>query len=535
MTTNVPPVTFGANGFQAPSTAAVLEGVQLDINAAFGGTLNYQLTTPQGQLASSEAALIVNTNAIFVYYTNQVDPAYASGRMQDAIGRIYFIERIGAQPTVIQVTCNGLPGVNIPLNALIQDAAGNIYACTQAGVIPPSGNIVLPFANQISGPIAVPDTITIYQAIPGWDSVSVSSGVLGNATESRAAFEARRAATVAGNSFGAIGSILGAVSKVSGIEDFWGYDNSTAIPVTVQGVLIAPNSIYITAVGGTDIAVAQAILSKKGPGCAYNGNTTVTAYDSNPLYSAPIPYSVTFERPAPLQILFAVNIVNSSFVPSDATTQIQNAIINAFAGGDGGARARVGSTILATRFVAPVAALGAWAQIKSLLIASANNPAAVFSGTIAGTTLTVALLISGTIAIGQTITDTNGDIILGTTIISGSGSSWVVSNSQTVAGASFTGNGSGVNLTASAVTGTIEIGNVIAGTGVPAGTTIISQTSGTPGGAGVYVTSVATTASSASLTAKKNISAAVANQNSVAVNGNQVPEVVAANILVSFS
>ena len=65
---------------------------------------------------------------------------------------------------------------------------------------------------------------------------------------------------------------------------------------------------------------------------------------------------------------------------------------------------------------------------------------------------------------------------------------------------SFTGTASGVNLTTTSVTGIIKVGDVVTGTGVPAGTTIVSQTSGTTGGAGVYVTSGATTASSASLT-----------------------------------
>lgn len=65
--------------------------------------------------------------------------------------------------------------------------------------------------------------------------------------------------------------------------------------------------------------------------------------------------------------------------------------------------------------------------------------------------------------------------------------------------AAFTGTGSGTNLTTTSVTGIIKIGDTVTGTGAPAGTTIVSQTSGTAGGAGVYVTSVATTSSSASL------------------------------------
>ena len=71
----------------------------------------------------------------------------------------------------------------------------------------------------------------------------------------------------------------------------------------------------------------------------------------------------------------------------------------------------------------------------------------------------------------------------------------------------FTGTGSGTNLTitnvggGSSTTNTYLLpGTVISGSGVPGGTTIVSQTSGTPGGAGVYVTSGATTSSGASLT-----------------------------------
>lgn len=68
--------------------------------------------------------------------------------------------------------------------------------------------------------------------------------------------------------------------------------------------------------------------------------------------------------------------------------------------------------------------------------------------------------------------------------------------------ASFTGTGSGTNLTVSAVAnGVINIGSIVLGTGVPVGTTILSQTSGVTGQTGVYVTSNPTTSSGAALTA----------------------------------
>lgn len=71
-------------------------------------------------------------------------------------------------------------------------------------------------------------------------------------------------------------------------------------------------------------------------------------------------------------------------------------------------------------------------------------------------------------------------------------------------GATFTGSGSGTNLTTSATVGLISIGDTVAGTGISANTTILSQTSGTPGGNGVYVTSQSSTASG-SCTASSNV------------------------------
>jgi phage tail sheath gpL-like len=66
--------------------------------------------------------------------------------------------------------------------------------------------------------------------------------------------------------------------------------------------------------------------------------------------------------------------------------------------------------------------------------------------------------------------------------------------------ANGTGTASGYNLTVSAVTGQINIGATVSGTGVPVGTKITAQQSGTPGGAGGYVTSQVTTAAAAALT-----------------------------------
>jgi uncharacterized phage protein gp47/JayE len=214
MPTNIPKPTFGPGGFIVPATQVVLDGALADMQAAFGGNLNPALETPQGQLASSLAAVVDNTNATFLYYTQQTDPAYASGRMQDAIARIYFIERNPSQPTVVQCVCVGLAGVVIPVGALAIAEDGRRYASTETGTIPVEGSVTLEFACLEVGPIACPaGTLNqIYQAVPGWDSITnPADGVIGNDTETRPEFEERRRLSVAGNSIGSLPSVRGAV------------------------------------------------------------------------------------------------------------------------------------------------------------------------------------------------------------------------------------------------------------------------------------------------------------------------------------
>lgn len=421
MTTNVPSPTWTDTGFKIPATADILTGVQADINAAFGGNLNLDLSTPQGQLATSEAAVIDNVNQVFLKYTQQVDPSYAESRMQDGIGRIYFLTRNPAEPTTVNALCTGLSGVSIPTGAIAIATDGNRYTCTSGGTIPVSGSITLPFACITTGPIPCPVGALnqIYQAVPGWDSITnVADGALGNDVESRQAFETRRAASVALNSLGSLPSVASAVLAVPNVVDAYITENNADTSVTIGGVTINPHSLYVCTSGGDPNAIAYAIWSKKAPGCGYNGNTTVTVYDENSGYAQPYPaYQVSFQTAISLPISFNVTMTNTTNVPANASTLVQNAIINAFAGNDGGAPARIGTTLFASRFYSTIAALGSWAQIISIKVGSTNTPSSVFTGSITGNQLTVSSVASGTIAIGQRLYDSTASLATDTRII----------------------------------------------------------------------------------------------------------------------
>lgn len=482
VSTNVPRPVLGDKGFVAPEESVILDGVKQDYQLAFGGALNFSTTggasinaTPQGQLVSSLTAIIGHVNDTFLDVVQQFDPAYSRGRYQDGIGRIYFISRKPSQPTSVLALCTGLIDVEIPVGALAQADDQNLYVCTGSGTIPASGEITLPFACVTAGPIPCPvgALSTIYQSIAGWDSITnPTEGVLGQDTETRAQFELRRSLSVAQNAMGFLPAVLGAVLSTEGVTDAYVTENVENTAQIVGGQLLFPNSLYVAAVGGSDEDVAHAIWTKKAPGCGYTGNTSVTVYDTANGYNPPFPaYLVKFQRPFSLATLFKVRLKDNPTIPANVLSLVQNAIINAFAGGDGGPRATIGSRVFAARFYEPVEnILQSQSSLIEITIGSLNSAKASIVGFLssgsAGGTLTVTSVTSGSLGAGNTIT----------------------------------------------------------GSGVVAGTKIVNQLSGTAGGTGTYLVSISQTLSS------RPLYGVIADQTDFLALINQAPTVSAADI-----
>lgn len=434
--TNVPQPTYGDNGIVLPTEAAILSGIQADINTALGGGIDSSLTTPQGQLATTETAAIGDSQAQLAWYVNQVDPATSSGRMQDALGRIYALTRIPAEPTVQPCTCYGLNNAPIPIGSLAQDQAGNLWSSEAAGTIT-NGSVLINFQSVTLGPIPAPISLKPYTFVTGWESITpTGSAVLGQNVESRAAFEQRRENAIAANSLGMLGSVLGSVLGVPGVLDAYVQDNPSSVTQTIGGVSLLANSIYTCVVGGSAAAIAMAIFMKKPPGCVYTGTTAVTIADPNPQYAPPAPlYTIRFTFAIVTNFAVVVTLKNNGSVPANVQSLVASAIINAFSGLDGGPRAKIGSLVLSSRYYAGVIALGFWAEIIEIQL-GLSGAACSFTGSISGNMLTVTAVNSGTLAIGQLIQD-SGLISTGTVISSlGTGNggigTYILNNSQTV-------------------------------------------------------------------------------------------------------
>lgn len=376
-----PDISFGPNGPRVPDTSTVLAWVQGRFREAFGPDLNLDLSTPQGQLITTLTACITARNAALLHLSQMFDPDTASGVFQDALGRIYFLNRQAAAPSVTQCLCVGLPGTLIPGTdtsnspALAQDASGMQWHCTRTGTIPESGSVALPFASLEAGPVACPaqSITTIVSVIPGWDTVTnPEAGVAGRNTEGRAAFEARRRQSVALNGLGPVAAIYSRVAAVDGVLDARVEQNVTDVPIMIGKVQLKPHSVYVTVVGGEDAAVAEAIARSKSAGSDMNGNTSYTVTDT----ISGAQQTITFERPDSLRLGVRVTLAETDTTPADIVDRIKAAIVANFTGADGSVAVGIGDTLYASRFYCVVLGVGVTDLLGvELAILSGSEPA----------------------------------------------------------------------------------------------------------------------------------------------------------------
>lgn len=434
-TTNVPPIAW-VNGMPVvPTEAAVLAGRAADFTAAYGSSLNTAPTTPQGQVIASDTAIIGDANGQIAYVASMVDPDQAEGAWQDAIGAIYFIDRIGARGSVKTVTCIGGANVPIPAGALIQDPSGFLWAATGIINLGAGGSAIGTFQCQTVGPIAWPGgtPCSIVTQVDGWDqATSASAAALGNFTESRAAFENRRRQSVAVNSHGSPPAILGAVLEVPNVLSAYVIDNPTGSPVSVgtTSYSVAAHSVLASVYGGLAAAIAKAIWTAKDGGCGYNGNTSATVADTSyPLGSQP-QYTVTWLTPTPTPVYFLVTLQNNSSLPSDIVAQVQAAVLATFGGTDAAASvpAGIALTISGSRYATQINLISPAVNIESIDAGLQTAISSESVGTGNGSTVTFThtavhlAVVPGTVAItaGAVVaTDDGNGNLTGTGIAAG--------------------------------------------------------------------------------------------------------------------
>lgn len=151
-----------------------------------------------------------------------------------------------------------------------------------------------------------------------------------------------------------------------------------------------------------------------------------------------------------------------------------------------------GTTILSQLTV--TAGSGAGLLGTYQMSAAATGSAGPEAITSQSTVLDVTAILAGALNFGDVISGTG--VTVGTTI---------VSQGAMFSGVATLASSTTLNVTAVASgSGKLRVGDNVLGTGIPAATTIASQSSGTPGGVGIYIMSAAATVSAAGVAVTDN-------------------------------
>lgn len=327
-----------SNGFSVSSVSELRDGVAQDWKNAFRKDNTPELVTdpetPAGQLVDSTTAAIRQKDAELAFLANQFNPLTASGKWQDALGKIYFLKRKSAINSSAVCILKGITGTVIPAGYAIRTenddrqwllqssttigsdkTATGIFVCNDPGIIEAGANTLTKIINVVAG----------------WDSVTnPQAATVGQLEETQAAFEARRYRSVALNARGTCDAVYARVAQCDGVVATYVVDNKTNVDKTVDGYTLKPHSIYVAAIGGKDKDIADAIYNSLTAGCDYNGNTSVSVVDPN----TGTQESVVFERPEDYACYVKVDIQQSTDLPNGYEQIVKDAVRANFYGED---------------------------------------------------------------------------------------------------------------------------------------------------------------------------------------------------------
>lgn len=318
-------------GVIVPDTATL----RADLVAVWQGILGADLITTsdtvQGQIIDAQTEQDDGTVRLNAAVANQINPDLAEGVWLDAICALMGLERTAATYTTVQATLSGMAGVNVPTGSLAQTEAGDQFALSSDVQIGSDGTAAATFIATTAGPVAcgAGALSQIVTSVLGWDGVTNSSaGTVGVAQQSDQSLRQTRRETLARQGQGTAEAILSAILDLDDVGSAVFRENKAITAQTIDGIELAPKSVWVCVDGGTDAEIGAALLRTVAGGIDTNGATSVTVTDATSGQN----YTLTFDRPTAMPVLLRVTVRNAGSV-TDPTTTIRAAVL-AWAAGE---------------------------------------------------------------------------------------------------------------------------------------------------------------------------------------------------------
>ena len=341
---------------------------------------------------------------------NQSSPQTAVGAGLDRTVKMNGLERAPYSYSTVGVVCVGAQGTVI-VNGFAQDQSGNLWALPPTFTLT-SGTTATTATCTTPGAItAEAGTVNII-ATPtsGWASVTnPADAVLGAPVEADSGLRARQAVSVALPALTPLASTVAAVLAVTGVTRIApGYPTPGGPGTSIENPTGAvdswtnpAHSVSMCVEGGTDLAVATAIYSKKTLGCYTNGTTAGLVTDVTTGYQE----TIRFYRPTYTPVFVLCTVRGYGTTPtSAAVTSVQTALVaylNALSIGE-----TVSNSALVYEAMAVNAALAAptfGVQAMSLGTLTASTTASTTSGSASIIVASATGIISGQLIVGAGI------------------------------------------------------------------------------------------------------------------------------------
>lgn len=320
-------------GVVVPDTSETLRNVQAEFVSAFGSDLSLAPETPQGVLMAIEADARDETLRLNAKVANQVNPNQATGQFLDALWALTGGARRQATRSRVEgVVLTGVPGTVVPANSAARvEGTGATFRSEGAAVIGPDGTTTAVFLSSDFGPVeaAAGKLTEVATQVLGWETITNPSAARpGQLRELDGNARQRRRETLALQSVALLPSLSSRLYDTEGVRSCSTRENVTDAVAVIDGVTMAPHSVYACIDGGTDEDVARVLLSRKSLGAGWNGATVVPVVEP----SSGQTYEVKFDRPEHLNVFVRVEISGASTL-ADPAGAVRSSILN-YANGD---------------------------------------------------------------------------------------------------------------------------------------------------------------------------------------------------------
>lgn len=298
------------NGLTLDSYNDILTDIQENMNTIYaidGDTINFDSSTPDGQLTNIFAQAGADMRELIREIYNSFDADKCTGVVQDSRYSLNFLTRKGGTFTIqnIDITTNRtvtLQGLDANYNDInassytVSDNAGNNWYLIDSATIT-EGTTSLPFRSQYMG-LVQPTIGTITNQVTKVLGVltvnnSTAPTTLGEEQESDAEFRIRRNRSTAINGQNNVDAMTGQLLALDGVTDIKVHVNNTD---TTDDTGTDPYTIWVIAEGGANSDIAT-IIYQNSAGLPTRGNISV----NTTTVSSQI-VTINFDRAEPINL-----------------------------------------------------------------------------------------------------------------------------------------------------------------------------------------------------------------------------------------